>query len=160
MRVMDRFDRMLINSLQRDSGRTADSLSREIPLSPSAISRRLRRLQSSGLIARSIAVLSSKIKKDRLRAVITCQLEDHGKLKKIAEVRTALEQTGAVQAFYETAGSTDWVIFVDCANMGEFNDLIRVHIIDNTVVQRHECHFVLQEFKYAPFIDMLSDEHR
>lgn len=158
---MDRFDRMLLNALQLDSGRTAESLAREIPLSPSAISRRLRRLQNSGMIAKSVGVLSSRIKKNRLRAVITCQLEDHGKLREVAEVRTALEQTGAVQWFYETAGSTDWVLFVDCANMGEFNDLIRIHIMETEVVMRHECHFVLKEFKYAPFIDMLSGgEHR
>lgn len=152
---------MLINALQLDSGRTAESLAGEIPLSPSAISRRLRRLQNSGMIAKSVAVLSPKIKKDRLRAFVTLQLESHAKLQSLAELRTALEQSGTVQWLYETAGSTDWVFFIDCANMGEFNELMRINILDSAVVQRHECHFVLKEFKYAPFIDMLSGgEHR
>ena len=42
---MDRFDRLLLNLLQRDAGRTAESLAEDVPLSPSAIARRLRRLR-------------------------------------------------------------------------------------------------------------------
>ena len=155
---MDRFDRMLLNLLQLDSARTADSLARDVPLSPSAISRRLRRLHSRGLIAKSIAFLSPAVVRDRLRAIVTLQLEDHGKLESFGELRRALTQTDAIQWFYETAGSTDWVFLIDCANMAEFNDLMRDLILENSVVLRHECHFVLDEFKHRPFVDMLGQQ--
>jgi DNA-binding Lrp family transcriptional regulator len=49
--MLDRFDRQLLNLVQRDDSRTADSLAEEVPLSPSAIARRLRRLRGGGWIA-------------------------------------------------------------------------------------------------------------
>src|SRR5690348_18422992 len=42
--MLDSFDRQLLNLVQRDDSRTADSIAEEVPLSPSAIARRLRRL--------------------------------------------------------------------------------------------------------------------
>ena len=38
--MLDRFDLQLLNLVQRDDSRTADSLASDVPLSPSAIARR------------------------------------------------------------------------------------------------------------------------
>jgi len=156
--MLDRFDRLLLNLLQRDSGRTAESLASEIALSPSAIARRLRRLRANGTIARTTANLAPRIIKDRLRAVVTIQLDDHGALERILALKKQLTETPAVQYFYETAGSLDFVIVFDCANMGEFNDLVFAMIMGNPIVHRHECLFVLHELKAEPFIDMMAED--
>ena len=58
--MLDRFDLALLNAAQADDSRTADSLAEEVPLSPSAIARRLRRLRSEGWIERTIALLSPR----------------------------------------------------------------------------------------------------
>src|SRR5215210_5571371 len=67
--MLDRFDRLLLNLVQFDSGRTADSLARDLPLSPSAIARRLRRHRRDGIIHRTISLLSPKLAQDRLRVI-------------------------------------------------------------------------------------------
>ena len=43
--MLDRFDLALLNQFQRDASQTAEQLSKTVPLSPSAIARRLRRLR-------------------------------------------------------------------------------------------------------------------
>ena len=59
--MLDRFDIALLNVVQRDDGQTADAFAEKIPLSPSAIARRLRRLRAEGAIARTIALLSPRL---------------------------------------------------------------------------------------------------
>lgn len=155
--MLDTFDRLILNLLQKDATRTADSLAEDVPLSPSAIARRLRRLRADRTIARTVAVLSPQIVAQRLRAVVTVVLEDHGLVEAILALKKQLTETPAVQYFYETAGSTDFVVLFDCANMAEFNRVIYEAVIGNPVVHRHECHFILNEFKAAPYIDMLAE---
>ena len=155
---MDRFDRLLLNLLQRDAGRTAESLAEDVPLSPSAIARRLRRLRADGTIARIAASLSPRITENRLRAVVTVQLDDHGSVPAIFALKKQLRATPEVQFFYETAGSIDFVVVFDCANMSEFNALVFNNIIGNPTVHRHECHFILHELKGEPFIDLLGSD--
>jgi DNA-binding Lrp family transcriptional regulator len=46
--VLDSFDLALLNLAQRDDSRTADQLAARVPLSPSAIARRRRRLRARG----------------------------------------------------------------------------------------------------------------
>jgi len=66
--MLDQFDAALLDLVQRDDSRTADSIATEVPLSPSAIARRLRRLRAEGWIARTIALLSPTLTSGRLRA--------------------------------------------------------------------------------------------
>jgi Lrp/AsnC family leucine-responsive transcriptional regulator len=79
--MLDRFDIALLNLVQRDDGRTADSLATEVALSPSAIARRLRRLRADGIIARTIALLAPRFTDRRLRAIVLIQLSEHADLK-------------------------------------------------------------------------------
>ena len=51
--MLDRFDIALLNLVQRDDAQTAEGLAEKVPLSPSAIARRLRRLRAEGIIART-----------------------------------------------------------------------------------------------------------
>src|SRR5688572_8826160 len=75
--MLDRFDLALLDAAQRDDSKTANDLSAQVPLSPSAIARRLRRLRRDGWISRTIAVLSSRLVENRLRAVVLLQLGEH-----------------------------------------------------------------------------------
>lgn len=156
--MLDRFDRMLLNLVQLDSGRTADSLAADLPLSPSAIARRLRRHRRNGTIHRTIALLSPKLAQDRLRVIATLQLGDHGDHKAIRALEAKLAASPAVQFAFELAGSIDLVVMLDFSNMHEFNQVFRALIQDDPTVHRFECYFVKREFRFAPFIDLLESE--
>jgi DNA-binding Lrp family transcriptional regulator len=156
--MLDRFDRQLLNLVQLDSARTAESLARDLPLSPSAIARRLRRHRRNGIIQRVISILSPKLAQDRLRVIATLQLGDHGEHKAIRALEAKLAASPTVQFAFELAGSIDIIVMLDCANMHEFNETFRSLIQDDPTVHRFECYFVKREFRYVPFIDLLGSD--
>ena len=150
--VLDRFDLQLLDLVQRDDARTADSLADDVPLSPSAIARRLRRLRGEGWIARTVALLSPRLTKGRLRAIVFIQLSEHADLQGKAALEKRLLSADAVQFCYEVAGPHDFIALFDCATMAEFNDCADALLASSPTVRRYETHFVKRDVKFAPFV--------
>jgi len=155
--MLDRFDRALLEEIQRDDSQTADQLAQAVALSSSAIARRLRRLRSGGFIARTIALLSPKLTKDRLRAIVLIQLNEHADLERKAALERRLLAADEVQFLYEIAGPHDFIALIDCANMGEFNSCADELLASSSAVRRYETHFVKRDVKFAPFVSVSEE---
>ena len=155
--MLDSFDLALLNLLQRDNSATADRLAEDVPLSPSAIARRLRKLRRDGWIAASVALLSRRLTERRLRAVITLQLAEHADQKRKRALLDRLEAAPQVQFCYELAGVVDLLLLLDCSDMAEFNDLVGSLFESESIVRRYETSFVKRAWKFAPFIDLRAD---
>lgn len=153
-RVLDRFDRALLNLVQRDDSRTADSLALHVPLSPSAIARRLRRLRADRTIARTIALLSPTLTNRRLRAIVHVQLSEHANQRGKQALLDRIRQVPQIQFCYELAGVYDLVLLFDCAHMDEFTDIAEAVLVSDSTVRRYETSFVKRELKFAPFIQL------
>ena len=152
--MLDGFDLDLLNAVQRDDARTADSLAQDVPLSPSAIARRLRRLRADGWIARTIALLAPRLTDQRLRAVVLLQLSEHADRQGKAALERRLLDCDEVQWCHEIAGPHDFMVFFDCANMAEFNSCAEDLLASSPTVRRYETHFVKREVKFAPFVHL------
>jgi DNA-binding Lrp family transcriptional regulator len=152
--MLDRFDRLLLNLVQRDGSRTADSLATEVPLSPSAIARRLRRLRADGWIERTVALLSPRMTEHRLRALVFIELAEHADLKGKAALERRLRETSQVQFACETTGAYDLLALVDCASMAEFNSLTDSVLVADPTVRRYETSFVKRQLTFAPFVEL------
>ena len=152
--MLDRFDIALLNLVQSDDGRTAESLADEVALSPSAIARRLRRLRAEGMIARTIALLSPRFTERRLRALVLIQLSEHADLKGKNALEKRLIGSPAVQFCYEIAGPHDIVALFDCESMSAFNEAADELLTSSPTVRRYETHFVKREVKFAPFVEL------
>jgi DNA-binding Lrp family transcriptional regulator len=154
--VLDRFDLLLLNQIQRDDSQTAEQLASGVPLSPSAIARRLRRLRSGGWVARTIALLSPRLTQDRLRALVLIQLNEHADLAGKAALERRLLGCDAVQFCYEIAGPHDLVALFDCSSMADFNACADEILASSPTVRRYETHFVKREVKFAPFVELAA----
>jgi len=154
--VLDRFDLLLLNLIQRDDSQTADQLAVRVPLSPSAIARRLRRLRGEGWIARTIALLSPRLTQDRLRALVLIQLSEHADLAGKAALEQRLLDCDAVQFCYEIAGPHDLVALFDCSGMADFNNCADDILSASPTVRRYETHFVKREVKFAPIVELAA----
>ena len=152
--MLDRFDLALLNLVQRDDGRTAESLAEDVALSPSAIARRLRRLRRDGVIARTIALLAPRFTDRRLRALVLIQLSEHADLKGKDALEKRLLASPSVQFCYEIAGPHDIVALFDCDSMSAFNDAADEILTSSPTVRRYETHFVKREVKFAPFVEL------
>jgi Lrp/AsnC family transcriptional regulator, leucine-responsive regulatory protein len=152
--MLDRFDLKLLNLVQRDDSRTADELARHVALSPSAIARRLRRLRSSGVIGRTIALLAPSLTNRRLRAIVHVQLSEHADQRGKQALLDRIAKAPQVQFCYELAGVYDLVLLFDCAHMDEFTDLAEAVLVADPTVRRYETSFVKRETKFAPFVEL------
>ena len=154
--MLDRFDLMLLNRVQRDDSQTADQLAATVPLSPSAIARRLRRLRADGSISRTIALLSDRLTEQRLRALVFIELAEHADHKGKSALEQRLRSVAQVQFCYETTGECDLLVLFDCASMAEFNGLCDTVLTADPTVRRYETSFVKREVKFAPFVELKS----
>jgi DNA-binding Lrp family transcriptional regulator len=154
--MLDRFDLQLLNLVQRDDSRTADSLAADVPLSPSAIARRLRRLRNDSWIARTIALLSKRLTERRLRALVFIELAEHADLKGKERLEERLRSADEVQFCYETTGESDLLALVDCARMADFNALCDQLLVADATVRRYQTSFVKREVKFAPFVSLVE----
>ena len=152
--MLDRFDFALLDQVQRDDSFTAEELARHVALSPSAIARRLRRLRAERWIARTIALLSDRLTERRLRALVFIELAEHADIAGKQALEARLSAAAQVQFCYETAGAHDLVALLDCASMGEFNQLCDELLTTDSTVRRYETHFVKREVKFAPFVPL------
>jgi len=154
--MLDPFDLIILNLVQQNDNRAADSLAEDVPLSPSAIARRLRRLRREGWIARTIALLAPRLTQARLRALVMIQLAEHTDVKGKAVLEQRLSGCDAVQFCYEIAGPLDLVCLLDCASMDEFNVVTNDLLASSATVRRYETYFVKREVKFAPFVRLVS----
>jgi DNA-binding Lrp family transcriptional regulator len=152
--MLDRFDIALLNLVQRDDGQTAESIAEKVPLSASAIARRLRRLRADGIISRTIALLSLRLVERRLRAIVLIQLSEHADLKGKNALEKRLLEAPCVQFCYEIAGPHDIVALFDCESMAAFNEAADALLASSPTVRRYETHFVKREVKFAPFVEL------
>jgi len=156
--MLDRFDLQLLNLVQNDDSRTAEQLAGEVPLSPSAIARRLRRLRADGWIARTIALLSPQLTNRRLRAIVHVQLSEHADQRGKQALVERVRRVPQVQFCYELAGVYDLLLLFDCAHMDEFTATAEAVLVADPTVRRYETSFVKREVKFEPFVELIEPD--
>jgi len=143
---LDQFDRQLLNLIQEDSGQTAERMAEQIPLSPSAIQRRLRRLREEGVIARYAAILDpAKIGKPT-HFVASVQVERE-RSEHLGQFRVWLcAQPHVQQAFYVT-GETDFVLVITAPDTETYDRFMAALVSDNPNVKRFTTNVALSVVK-------------
>ena len=154
--MLDRFDIALLNIVQADDSLTAEKFARDVPLSPSAIARRLRRLRADGWISRTIALLSRRLTDRRLRAVVLVQLSEHANQAGKSALLKRIDAAPQVQFCYELAGANDLLLMFDCSDMAEFNEVAESVLVADPTVRRYETSFVKRELKFEPFVELTT----
>lgn len=152
--MLDAFDIALLNAVQEDDGRTADQLATVVALSPSAIARRLRRLRADGWIARTIALLPSRIIDRRLRALVFVQLKEHADLAAKRALQRAITEAPGVLLCLEISGTFDLVLLTDAPHMAAFNATTETVLENSAAVQRYETSFVKRQVKFSPRVSL------
>jgi Lrp/AsnC family leucine-responsive transcriptional regulator len=151
-RQLDRFDVAILNLLQSDNLATAEAISLQVPLSPSAIARRIRGLREGRLVAADLAVLAPALVADRLRAIVQVQVQEHAEEKGIADLRARLAAAPEVQLLLNIAGPVDLLVLVVTRTMNDFNAFADRHFASDPCVRRYETTFVKAEIKNRPVV--------
>lgn len=143
----DMLDLRILDLLQRDALLTADELAQRLPLSASAIARRIRRLRESGVIAEDVSVLSEDVG-PFLSAVVQVQMDRHA-LAAVEALRRRLVASPHVQLYLEISGTFDLMLLVTVRDMDAFNDFVDTMLAADPVVRRYETSFVKRRRKFS-----------
>jgi Lrp/AsnC family leucine-responsive transcriptional regulator len=152
---LDSIDVRLLNAIQSNNQLSAEMLAEIVPLSPSAIMRRLRRLRSDGVIAYEAAVLSREVVRSRLSAFIQVQLERH-QLAAKRKLLSSLLKCPEIQMCADVTGSVDILLLVTVRSMDALNKLTDDLLEGNSAVHRFEISFAKNFYK-ATFAVPLDD---
>jgi len=118
---MDAVDRKIVSILQRDSRITATELAKLLPLSVSATSERLRRLQTTGLISGFTITVDPIAAGRPIEALIDVRL-GVGEYSSVLDERL-VDLAGVIDAVHLT-GRFDTQLRVAVANVGELDELL------------------------------------
>ena len=150
---LDRFDLRILSALQVSNQTSAQELAHKVPLSPSAIQRRIRSYRSNGVIAADVSVLDPRLAGDHISVMVMIQLAKQG-LARVADVRARLSRSPHVQVVMELAGAYDLMCITVFETMETFNAFVDAEIAEHPSVGRFETVFIRRRVKFGATIPL------
>ncbi|MCG8643686.1 MAG: Lrp/AsnC family transcriptional regulator [Desulfobacterales bacterium] len=142
----DAMDIKILNILQ-DNGRITNSkLASEIGISPPAMSERVKRLESSGVIEKYVAILDRKKSGFGLLAMINVSLSLH-QISNLKTVKDLLVQLDEVLECYQMTGDIDFMLKVAIKDMYSYTEFVNDKLSGIPGIQNIKTSFVLDTLK-------------
>jgi Lrp/AsnC family leucine-responsive transcriptional regulator len=145
---LDRIDRQMLEEVQRDARLTTAELAARVALSPSPCWRRLKRLESAGLIRGYRAQLDA----DRLgwgvTAFVHIMIERHD-TELGAKFEKAVQEVPEIVACHNVSGQYDFLLQVVACDLKSFGEFARSTIRALPGVKEMSSSFSLREVKSA-----------
>jgi len=121
--TLDDTDRKMLRALQRDGRMTNADLARVVNLSESACLRRLRALETEGVISRYAALINERAVGFPIAVFVTVTLSSQAE-SALTAFETAIATVPEVVECYLMTGSSDYLLRMVCRDV---DDLERVH---------------------------------
>ena len=135
--AIDKLDRAILRRLQDNGRETYDVIGEQVGLSPSAVLRRVKRLEEAGIIERYVALVPPHKVGLGLTAYLNVRLEKTSEIHK----RSPMD---AFKASVQT-----WPEVVDCVSLtGEMDYLLQVVVSD----MQHYSRFVMETLLKHPSV--------
>jgi DNA-binding Lrp family transcriptional regulator len=150
---LDRLDVQILAALQENNQATAQALAERVPLSPSAILRRIRQYRNDGVIAADVSILAPATVGERISVLIMVQLDRHAPAD-VAEFRNHLCRSPHVQVCMEICGAYDMSCIAIFRGMEEFNTFSDEYVGGHPAVRRYEASFIKKRVKFTTAVPL------
>ena len=150
MEALDKLDKLILRSLQADGRATYEQIAEQVSLSPSAVLRRVKRLEESGVIDRYVALVKPESVGLGLTAYINVRLEKHTESHKRNPMdlfRASVQTWPEVVECAALTGEMDYLLRVVVADMGHYSRFIMDTLLKHPSVQDCKTSFVLDRVK-------------
>ena len=148
--AIDKLDRAILRRLQDNGRETYDVIGEAVGLSPSAVLRRVKRLEDSGVIARYVALVPPEAVGLGLTAYINVRLEKHTESHKRNPMdlfRASVQTWAEVVECASLTGEMDYLLRVVVADMAHYSRFIMDTLLKHPSVQDCKTSFVLDRVK-------------
>jgi Lrp/AsnC family transcriptional regulator, leucine-responsive regulatory protein len=148
--ALDKLDRLILRSLQADGRATYDQIGEAVNLSPSAVLRRVKRLEDSGVIDRYVALVRPERVGLGLIAYLNVRLEKHTESHKRNPMdlfRASVLTWPEVVECAALTGEMDYLLRLVVADMAHYSRFIMDTLLKHPSVQDCKTSFVLDHVK-------------
>lgn len=158
---LDKLDRAILQRLQHNGRETYDVIGEQVGLSPSAVLRRVKRLEDTGVIERYVALVCPEAVGLGMTAYLNVKLEKFNE----ASTRNPIEQFRiSVQSWPEVvecvalAGDMDYLLRVVVADMQHYSRFVMDTLLRHPCVADCRTSFVLDCVKLTTALPMLAPQ--
>ena len=148
--TLDKLDRSILRNLQQNSRETYDVIGAQVGLSPSAVLRRVKRLEDSGVIDRYVALLKPEKLGLSLTAHLNVRLEKHSESHKrnpMDVFRASVQAWPEVVECVALSGEMDYFLRVVVQDMAHYSRFVMDTLLKHPSVQDCKTSFVLDQIK-------------
>ena len=143
---LDFTDRRILAALQKDGALSSQALAEKIGLSPSPVWRRVRKLQSKGVIRSTVALVDPEKIGLQVMAIANVSLEDHHP-DSVKDFDRVVHERPEILECYATSGQYDYTLKVVCASIQAYDKLLGDHLMRCRAVHQVNTSFVLRNTK-------------
>ena len=150
--TLDAIDKRILEALQRDGRLTYDVLAGRVGLSPSAVLRRVRRLEDAQIVTGYVAVLAAERVGLLLTAYLNVRLEKHTERHKRNPMdlfRAAVQTWPEVVECSALTGDMDYLLRVVVQDMAHYSRFVMDTLLKHPSVQDCKTSFVLDRVKHT-----------
>jgi len=148
--ALDKLDKAILRALQDNGRETYDVVGEQVGLSPSAVLRRVKRLEESGIIDRYVALVRPESVGLGLTAYINVRLEkhtEHHKRNPMDLFRASVQSWPEVVECVALTGEMDFLLRVVVEDMAHYSRFIMETLLKHPSVQDCKTSFVLDRVK-------------
>jgi Lrp/AsnC family transcriptional regulator, leucine-responsive regulatory protein len=152
MHALDKLDRQILRTLQMDGRSTYDVIADAVGLSPSAVLRRVRRLEDAGVIDRYVALIKPEAVGLGLTAYVSVRLEKHadsGKRNPMDQFRASVQGWAEVVECAALTGEMDYQLRLVVADMPAYSRFMMDTLLKHPSVQDCKTSFVMDRVKFT-----------
>ncbi|MFN9029444.1 MAG: Lrp/AsnC family transcriptional regulator [Betaproteobacteria bacterium] len=149
--TLDPTDRRLLALLQADASLTNQALAKRAHISAATCLRRVRRLVESGVIERTMAIVSPDALGFGNTAVLEVTL-DRQDAARLEAFETHVAQEPAVQQCYRVAAGPDFVLIVYVADMPAYHAFVQRSLTAEANVRNVRAFFAVKRSKFVPAV--------
>jgi Lrp/AsnC family leucine-responsive transcriptional regulator len=146
--IMDEIDCQMLKVLQRDGRISNQDLADQVGLSPSPCLRRMKQLESSGIIQKYVALVDHEAVGQGLQAIVEVRL-DHQTSASVAMFEKEILKYPQVLECYLMAGDWDYVLRVVARDLADFREFCVNCLAKIPAVRNVKSNICMKQVKYS-----------
>jgi DNA-binding Lrp family transcriptional regulator len=154
-RPLDRLDRRILDELQADARLPNQELAKRVGLSPAPCWRRLRRLETEGLISAHVTLLNAPAIGLPILAYAMVSLENHHP-ESVKQFDQLIAERPEVLECHSMSGANDYLLRIVAASIEAYEKFMSAHLLQLRAVRSVNTSFVLRTKKFTTRLPLVS----
>lgn len=143
---LDRFDRAILDIVQRDNKTPQREIAEAVALSTAAVQRRIAAMEASGVIRANVALVDPEAVGATITAIVEVKLRDE-RAATADQAKALFANTPDVQQCYYVTGGISFVLVIIAPTMPTYEALTRRLFAENELVADYRTLIALDRVK-------------